>query len=374
MFVRTFIECAMLLPPEHSCMLRGPHGIGKSQVVRLIAKKLGLPVIDRRLSQMSEGDVIGLPSTTGNMTRFNPPDWYHRACNEPVVLFLDELNRATPEVMQAAFQIVLDRELNGHKLHPQTRVFTAINNSASYNVNQVDPALLDRFWVVDINPDTKDWLAWARNTDAENGGGNIHPTITDFLAGDEKWLDPPKNAEPDDVHPSRRSWERVNKALVGANVIEDPKNSMFYSLSMGFLGPEASIAFQKFAESVDNRVSGEEICTKYDKVKAKINRLGQEKLNIAIEKAADYLLKQTKWTEKHGENMRKFMEDLDGELRIAFWSKITKDGVDKMELAQLAHKHCAKLILDVFGVPMGEAGVGVVPNIPGVFRDQNTKK
>lgn len=363
----------MLLPAEHSIMLRGPHGIGKSQIVRLIAGKFKLPVIDRRLSQMSEGDVIGLPSTNGNMTRFNPPDWFHRACNEPVVLFLDELNRATPEVMQAAFQIVLDRELNGHRLHAETRVFTAINNSASYNVNQVDPALLDRFWVVDINPDTKDWLAWAKNPDTANGGGDINPTIVDFLANEEKWLDPPKNAEPTDVQPSRRSWERVNKALVTAGVVEDPKNPMFYSLSMGYIGPEASIAFQKFAESVDNRVSGEEICTKYDKVKPKIGRLGQEKLNIAIEKASDWLLKQTKWTDKQGENIAKFMGDLDGELRIAFWSKITRDGVDKMELAQLIHKHCAKLILDVFEVPMGEAGVGVVPNIPGIFKDQAKK-
>jgi MoxR-like ATPase len=138
MQVRTFLKVAPLLPKTTSVLLRGAHGIGKSQVVRqvagLIATVEGIPsfeVIDRRLSQMSEGDMIGLPSTDGEVTRFNPPTWYKQACDKPVCLFLDELNRATPEVMQAAFQVVLDRELNGWKLHPQTRVFAAINTGGN---------------------------------------------------------------------------------------------------------------------------------------------------------------------------------------------------------------------------------------------------
>jgi MoxR-like ATPase len=109
MKIRTFLELAPKLSPQTSILLRANHGIGKSQLVRHLAKKMGLPVIDRRLSQLTEGDIIGLPSTDGDVTRFNPPDWYKRACDEAVVLFLDELNRATPEVMQTAFQIVLDR-------------------------------------------------------------------------------------------------------------------------------------------------------------------------------------------------------------------------------------------------------------------------
>src|SRR5437867_2646181 len=88
---------------------------------------------------------VTFPSTDWNVTRFNPPEWYMQACERPMVLFLDELNRATNEVMQAAFQIVLDRQLNGWKLHPLTRVYAAINMGANYTVNEMDPALLDRF-------------------------------------------------------------------------------------------------------------------------------------------------------------------------------------------------------------------------------------
>lgn len=375
MGIARFIEIAPILPVETSVLVRGPHGIGKSQVIRqvsrVIAEREGLhtfPVIDRRLSQMTEGDMIGLPSTDGNVTRFNPPDWFKSACEFPVTLFLDELNRATHEVMQAAFQIVLDRELNGWKLHPQTRVYAAVNASAEYTVNEMDPALLDRFWVIDLTPTTTDWLIWAR------GPGNIHPTVTDFIGQADKWLDPPKNFEAGSVHPSRRSWERLSKCLVAANVADNPEDGNFYSLSVGYIGVDAAIAFWDYAKSVDNRVEGKDVVETYSKFQAKVKRLSQDRLNGVVEKVADYVTKNlTKLTDKQGGNLKSFMEDLPGELRVSCWSKLTAHGLDKLELAKSVHKYCAASILEVFGVPMGEAGVNVVPNVPGFFGDDKKK-
>ncbi len=380
MSVHTFLLVAPKLPAVASILLRGNHGIGKSQLGRqlakIIAKNEGIkefPVIDRRLSQVSEGDIIGLPSTDGEVTRFNPPDWYKMACTQPVFLFLDELNRATTEVMQAAFQIVLDRELNGWKLHPQTRVMSAVNSAATYNVNEIDPALLDRFWVIDLHPDTKDWTTWARRENPEKGfGHNCLPIIVDFISNDEKWLDPPKDAEPGVVHVSRRSWERLGDALHAAGVGENPQDDLFYPICLGFVGLEASIKFVDFAKSQDNRFTGEDIVTRYSQVRTKvISKKRAELLNTAIEKTSDFVQKLDKVTDPQGKNLAAFMEDLPGELRISLWTKLTASGVDKLELAKSLHKHLAKSILDVFEVPMGEAGIGVVPNIPGIFKQQS---
>ena len=63
-------------------LLRGRHGIGKSTVVYQYANKIGSPVVERRASQMTEGDLVGLPIVDGNSTKFNPPDWYKKACDE----------------------------------------------------------------------------------------------------------------------------------------------------------------------------------------------------------------------------------------------------------------------------------------------------
>ncbi len=383
MSVSTFIKVAPKLPASTSILIRGNHGIGKSQLVRHVAKLISavqnteIEVIDRRLSQVSEGDIIGLPSTDGEVTRFNPPDWYRRACDKPVVLFLDELNRASPEVMQASFQIVLDRELNGWKLHPLTRVFSAVNASSAYNINEIDPALLDRFWVIDLTPDTNDWLVWARTENpSKHHGHNCLLSVVDFIQAEDKWLDPPKAADPSKVHVSRRSWERLGDALHIAGVDDDPNHELFYPICLGYVGTEASIRFADYTKSNDSRFSGEDIVERYEEVRAKVtSKKKAELLNLAIEKVAEYAQKLNTLTDKQGKNVNTFAKDLPGELRISLWTKLTASGIEKLELAKAVHKHMAKEVLEVFGVPYGAAGVGVVPNITTMFKQpKNDKK
>ena len=78
MDIKTFLKVAPALPPDIAILVRGPHGIGKSQLFRQVAEKLGFSqadFIDRRLSQMTEVDLLGLPELTDGVTRFAPPDW-----------------------------------------------------------------------------------------------------------------------------------------------------------------------------------------------------------------------------------------------------------------------------------------------------------
>ena len=77
---------------RYPVLLRGRHGIGKSTVVYQYAKNAGLPIVERRASQMTEGDLLGLPDLADaynqKITKFCAPDWLAQACNEAVVLFL----------------------------------------------------------------------------------------------------------------------------------------------------------------------------------------------------------------------------------------------------------------------------------------------
>ena len=61
---------------NHPVLLRGRHGIGKSSVVYQYAETLGMPVVERRASQMTEGDLLGLPTVDEGVTSFCPPDWF----------------------------------------------------------------------------------------------------------------------------------------------------------------------------------------------------------------------------------------------------------------------------------------------------------
>ena len=125
---KTFVAVAPLVAAvKKPILLRGRHGIGKSCVVYQTGAVMGLPVVERRASQMTEGDLVGLPVIKGDTTTFNPPDWFKQACDEPVLLFLDEVDRATVEVRQGIFELTDSRKLNGHTLHPDTLVFAAVN-------------------------------------------------------------------------------------------------------------------------------------------------------------------------------------------------------------------------------------------------------
>lgn len=387
MSIKSFLEVASVLPARTSVLLRADHGVGKSMLARLVTKiragnefdGIERELIDIRLSQMTDGDMLGLPSTDGNVTRWNPMEWFQKACEQPCTLFLDELNRANNEIMQAAFQIILDRELAGRKLHPQTLVMAAINTSAKYTVNEVDPALQDRFFVCDLVPTVEDWLSWAQERNPVKNRQNIHALVVDFIRTNENWLDTPKDiADPADQQPSRRSWEFVSDALVECNVVDDPDSNKFLNICVGFLGREAAIKFRAYAKTIDRQISAEDVLSSYTskKVQKKLKNSGtettQDLWNELIEKVSGHIIStgMTDFTEKQGKNMQAFMKDLPGELRIKLWTELTSKGIENLTLSVAVHKWCGELVLDVFGVPAGEAGIGITPNIPSIFASQ----
>ena len=240
-------------------LLRGRHGIGKSTVVYQYAAQQNMEVVERRASQMTEGDLVGLPSIEANSTRFNPPDWFKAACDRPVVLFLDEVDRATLEVRQGIFELTDSRKLNGHKLHDDTLIFAAVNggeHGAQYQVGEMDPAELDRWTVFDIEPSVEDWLAWANDS-------GISQEVFNFINQNRAHLEHTDDFEPNKVYPSRRSWERLDQCLAQAGLLEDASPALF-NLTSAFVGFEAAVAFNDFIQNYDRQVSTEDILIKGD--------------------------------------------------------------------------------------------------------------
>jgi hypothetical protein len=242
-------------------LVRGRHGIGKSELVYQIAESLGLPVVERRASQMTEGDLMGLPSITGDSTRWNAPDWLKEACDNAVVLFLDEVDRATMEVRQGIFELTDSRKLNGWHLHPQTRIFAAVNGgehagASSYQVGEMDPAELDRWTVFDVEPTVGDWLTWAKD--------KVDGVVWDFINQNHAHLEHMPDGggyEPNKVYPSRRSWKRFSDCVDKACFLAEPKQNLsaVYNLACGFLGFEAAVAFRDFCEMYERIVTLEDV-------------------------------------------------------------------------------------------------------------------
>ena len=295
---------------RYPILTRGRHGIGKSTLVYQLAKQLDLEVVERRASQMTEGDLLGLPKVENNVTQWLAPEWLHTACNKPVILFLDEVDRATMEVRQGIFELCDSRKIAGYTLHPDTLIFAAVNggeHGAQYQVGEMDPAELDRYTVFDVEPTVEDWLAWAKT--------EVCDEIWNFINQNHQHLEHREDYEPNKVYPSRRSWERLSKTLSGLNKIEH--SPTLYHLSTAFVGFEAAIALNDFIKNYDRQVTVEDIIDDGKLELTKDWKINDH--NALIEKIKAKETFAEKLTDNRLQNVANYFVTLPSEVAMSLW-------------------------------------------------------
>ena len=249
-----------ITPADQNIMLVGNHGIGKSEILSGYYSGKGMRVVPLFLGQMSDpGDLIGIPNrneATGK-TDFMPPYWFPLD-GKPIVLFLDELNRARPEVLQTIMDLALNRTLAGRQLPEGSRIISAVNEGDQYQLTDLDPALVSRFNVVAFRPTVQEWLLWA-----EKAG--VDPRVRDFIRENPIWLD--KNADAREgadtgleKTPDRRAWKRVSDIL---KVVPEVNPIVTKAIS-AIVGAKAASAL---VGSISARkiLSGREVLQDYEK-------------------------------------------------------------------------------------------------------------
>lgn len=215
-------------PASHNIMLSGRHGIGKSEILTDYFTEKGMKVVALFLGQMSDpGDLIGLPDKSGDITIFRPPYWFP-VDNKPIVLFLDELNRARPEVLQTIMDLALNRKLAGRKLPEGSRIIAAVNEGDEYQLTDLDPALVSRFNIFRFEPSVSEWLLWAKKND-------LDPRVIGFISENQLWLDKDPNAEEGadtglDKTPDRRAWKRVSDVIKGREKLDNKDVKLISSI------------------------------------------------------------------------------------------------------------------------------------------------
>jgi len=312
---KTFVEIVPHVTTVRKPVLhRGRHGVGKSEVVYQTAETLGVPVVERRASQMTEGDLLGLPSTDGDVTSWNPPDWFKTACDQPVLLFLDEIDRATTEVRQGIFELTDSRKLNGYRLHADTHIFAAVNggeHGEQYQVGEMDPAELDRWTVFDVEPTVEDWLNWAKE--------KVDGLVWDFINHNHNHLEHSDDFEPNKVYPSRRSWERLNQCLASADLLGAASPTLF-NLSCAFVGFEAAVAFNDFVANYDRQVTVEEVLN--DGKLEKVENFDINEHSAFIEKMDSQEVFKEDLDATQVRNLANYFVMLPSEVALKLWSAI----------------------------------------------------
>ena len=277
-------------PEDQAIMAVGVHGVGKSEMLKNYYESKGYKVIMLFLGQMADsGDLIGLPDrstvtfkyngieTTQKITEFCPPKWFPRNEEEKLVLFLDEFNRGKPEVYQCVMDMVLNKQINGLKLPQHTKIIAAINplsDQMGYQVNELDPALLDRFNVYGFKPSRKEWIYWAINA-------KVHKLVIAFIIKHGAvFLDPPANGKMGVVYPSRRSWKRISDFLKNnPDVLQEEEFVFLRDWIVGVIGESASSAFYAFLKEQKKGINPGTILTAWnDQLEEKIKTISNQDL------------------------------------------------------------------------------------------------
>jgi hypothetical protein len=297
--------------------LIGEAGVGKSSWTRLVLGKTYDNVIDLRIGQISDvAELQGLPHIENGTMNYARPWWMPR--EGKTLIILDEINRATKDVVQGVFQLVYDKMIGPHILGDNVHVIALSNPPTdSYVVLEFDDeAFQDRFVHIKFEPtrqEFKDYLKLKHGKNAE--------TMLKFL-----------EIQPDLV--MSRSADNISLEFVkGSNRSTDYfitlssqrlEESILKELAYGILGLTATVSFFNFKKEQDMLVvTAEEVIEDYNKAKRKIMKATEGddtkrydmQLRI-IEGILDFMKKRhDEGIKAHEENKEKAIELRIGELK-----------------------------------------------------------
>ena len=220
------------LSEDQPIFIKGKPGEGKSdvanQAAKLFAPNVNIETIS--LASYDSVDFTGLPSIQDGRTTYARPIIFpteeEAAKFDFWIMFFDEANTpSSMAIFHALYRIVLDREINGHKLPSNVRIIAAGNKTddKSY-VQKLPAALSNRFTHIKFESNVPDWQEWAR----QNG---IDEVLIDFAE-----FRPDICKEQDlsaDAFCTRRSLAVCNKHLHAPEEIR-------FSLLEGTIGPGAA--------------------------------------------------------------------------------------------------------------------------------------
>jgi len=267
-----------------SVLVKGVHGIGKSERAEAYARNKNYHSEVLFLSHQETGDLIGIPYLEDGATNWSTPIWLKRMYQaekdgKRCVLFLDELNRARLDVRQSALQLVLCKQIHQHKLPTGTLVLAAVNPDDEYQVAELDVALNDRFDVIELRPDAEEWITWARKNSVEE-------VVISFIADnpDKLWF----KTENELNHPTPRSWVKTSdflKVTKTKNLENDVRDIVVSNFLNGKIGRSVGAQFLAYLRERDdlNIERIEDFCKKIKNKKKREIQKTVDKIKPQIE-------------------------------------------------------------------------------------------
>ena len=291
--------------------LHGPSSEGKSARVKQLDPDCTIIYLRNSTPDSLNGKSV-YHSKTGEMIDVKPT-WLKKLeakCeNEPEklhIVFFDELTNALPSIQGIAFNIILDKEVNGiWKLPENARIVAAGNEMKdSLSANQLSEPLFNRFAHVYIKTTTESWLQWASEH-------HIHPAIYSYIAYKKgKTLRSKYDGEKPNADP--RKWEMASKMLYATGQPE---------MLRALVGEEITKDFVEFCK--------QEVITLKDVLQDNYSKEDIQRLNTASKYATAVTLSQV--DEENMAKVRQFITNLGAEFVAIFDSLWNQENESRLE-------------------------------------------
>lgn len=301
--------------------LWGSQGIGKTQTIKQYCRENDLEIRVLMTATQEVGDLIGLLVKDDNGGVYHArPKWL--PTEGKGIIFLDELNRAPNDVLQAMFQFILEGKLHTHALPPGWMIVAAGNyNSDRFTTTDTsDSAWMSRFCHIDFTPTVEEFILYAetRGMDSVAGFVREQPTMLELSSKEAGRLDTSF------IVPDRRAFiEGVGKIELETDFPEDLK----YEVYSGLVGTASAAAFITWKNKKEKSLSLNDILKGYNKnVKAKIRSIVNENpeevrfdlLNQPIDELLSKLESNPSFltADKYLDNLKDFLIDVPRELSM----------------------------------------------------------
>lgn len=257
-------------------LIWGVQGIGKTQVVTQAASENGFGIVKLNLATQEVGDLVGL-------LRHNDDGTVTHACPEwmPTVeavasgrfpqrgyIFLDEINRAHPDVVQAMFPFITGKTMHTHRLADGWAIVTAANyQTDEFTVTDTsDSAWMSRFCHLNFEPTSAEFVAYAEKREAFS--------VADFIAEHSELLEAKGRKRPDlNITPDRRAWLEMIAPLENEALDEGTRMEIY----SGIVGMTAASRFITFKTTKERRLRLRDILRNYEEVKERVKSLNKNK-------------------------------------------------------------------------------------------------
>jgi hypothetical protein len=209
--ITNFIKDLFNMEIYDPVIILGKMGMGKTASLKELAKELGIGYCELRLVNMTETDMLGIPtiSSTGTTTyASNDLLPIETRDGERGILALDEITSCSAVMRAAAYQLLDGQRALGNYKLPEKWICVGLGNGPDDGgvFNGAEAALFTRCYGFRVALSLEAWKSWALKN-------NINPSVTAYLSYAPDKLHVYNPDELDGLCPTPRTWEKLSKLL-----------------------------------------------------------------------------------------------------------------------------------------------------------------